>query len=153
MTRLQNSWTERWSKPTEPTLPRSNIRKVNQCHSYWILQWSALTFLSPLNLMPNCGNHCWFQMQKTTYMAEIHNVECASSETTSSSAAATCFASGLEITFESLPQTIDIRWELRLGETLTEFHAYYCSSYPSYREMQSVHYSIVLLTFILHELN
>jgi len=48
------------------------------------------------------------QMQKTTYMAEIHNVECASSETTSS-AAATCFASGLEITFESLPQTIDIR--------------------------------------------
>lgn len=45
-------------------------------------------------------------LKTTTYMAEIHNVE--SSETTSSSAA-TCFASGLEITFESLPQTIDIR--------------------------------------------
>ena len=46
------------------------------------------------------------QMQKTTYLAEIHNVESTSSETTSSS---TTFATGLEITFESLPQTIDIR--------------------------------------------
>jgi len=50
------------------------------------------------------------QMQKTTYMAEIHNVEGTSTETTSSSAAAAAtFATGLEITFESLPQTIDIR--------------------------------------------
>ena len=48
-------------------------------------------------------------MQKTTYMAEIHNVEGTSSEMTSSSAAAATFATGLEITFESLPQTIDIR--------------------------------------------
>ena len=34
MTRLQNSWTERWSRPTEPTLPRSNIRKGNQYRLY-----------------------------------------------------------------------------------------------------------------------
>ena len=49
-------------------------------------------------------------VHSTTYSAEIHGQDCVSSSTTEmTNASSTCCASGLEITFESLPQTIDIR--------------------------------------------
>ena len=46
-------------------------------------------------------------VHSTTYSAEIHGQDCVS--TTEATSSSSCCASGLEITFESLPQTIDIR--------------------------------------------
>lgn len=52
------------------------------------------------------SNHHMSELQSSTYRAEIHGSQCSVNTQSFDNA---CCASGLEITFESLPQTIDIR--------------------------------------------
>ena len=52
------------------------------------------------------SSHHMSEIQSSTYRAEIHGSQCSVNTQSFDNA---CCASGLEITFESLPQTIDIR--------------------------------------------